>query len=226
MTLPLFLSEHCLVFTAALTVMLMLTVFEGVSLLFGGGNFFSVLGEAGETDALSDISAEGDVDGDAGAGGVLLAWLHVGRVPVLMLLIIFLSAFGISGLVIQALVRNFFHAFLPAWAAGSAAFFIAIPMVRWCGFALIRILPGDESQAVSLDSLIGRAGVVVTGTARIGAAAQARVRDGYGRFHYVLVEPDDENTCFEASTEVLIVKRTGGLRFQAIKNPHAGLMDS
>ena len=83
----LFLSEHCLVFTAALAVMLMLTVLEGVSLLFGGSNLFSILGDAGETDALSDISAEGDAEG----GGLLLAWLHVGRVPVLMLLIIFLS---------------------------------------------------------------------------------------------------------------------------------------
>ncbi|MGT2492040.1 hypothetical protein ACU4GD_19740 [Cupriavidus basilensis] len=44
----------------------------------------------------SDASAA-----DAGAIGQFLGWLHVGRVPLLMLVILFLTGFAIVGLVLQ-----------------------------------------------------------------------------------------------------------------------------
>ncbi|MDR1368369.1 MAG: YqiJ family protein, partial [Candidatus Accumulibacter sp.] len=132
--------------------------------------------------------------------------------------------FGIAGFVIQALARYLSGNLFPALIAGCGSFLAAIPVLRWGGFLLLKILPRDESQAVSLDSLVGRAGIVVLGTARVGTAAQARVRDEYGRFHYIMVEPDDEKMSFEVNAEILLIKRVGGMKFQAIKNPHAGLI--
>jgi hypothetical protein len=219
MTMSLFMSEQCLLFTASLVLMLILTVIEGASLLLGGNNLSGFLGFDASTDADAGIPLDGVESGE-----MLLGWLHVGRIPFLMLLILFLYAFGITGLVIQALARQLAGVFLPAGLAGCGAFVVAIPTVRWSGFLLLKVLPQDESQAVSLDSLIGRAGIVVLGAARVGAAAQARVRDEFGRFHYIMVEPDDEKMTFGVNTEILLVKRVGGMKFQAIKNPHAGLI--
>ncbi|MCL2178073.1 MAG: YqiJ family protein [Proteobacteria bacterium] len=213
--MSLFLAQQSLPFTIALIVMLVLTVLEGASLLVGGSGLSEML------DNVIDF----DMDADAGihGHGGLLGWLHFGRVPVLMLLILFLTSFGIAGLLIQMLANSIVGNFLPSWLASIGAFFASVPAVRAGGFMLEKILPKDESSAISLDALVGRAGIIVIGTARMGAAAQARVRDEHGRSHYVMVEPDNENSVFETGTEILLVKRLGA-KYQAIRNPHAGLM--
>ncbi|MCL2625491.1 MAG: YqiJ family protein [Cystobacterineae bacterium] len=213
--MSLFLAEQSLPFTVALIVMLVLAVLEGASLLIGTSGLSEMIDSAFDF----DIDADADIHGHGG----LLGWLHFGRVPVLMLLILFLTSFGIAGLLIQMLAASIVSHFLPAWLASIGAFFAAVPAVRTGGFVLEKILPKDESSAVSLDALIGRAGIVVTGTARVGKAAQARVRDEHGRSHYVMVEPDNEDSVFERGTEILLIKRLGA-KYQAIRNPHAGLM--
>src|SRR5687768_5609748 len=43
------------------------------------------------------LDAHADMDG----GGDLLGWLGIGRVPLLMLLVVFLALFGLAGLAIQ-----------------------------------------------------------------------------------------------------------------------------
>jgi len=208
-----FLAAQSLPFSVALIVMLALAVIEGLSLLIGGSGFSATL------DSALDIDADFDTDIGAAKGG-LLSWLHVGRVPVLILLILFLTVFGLAGILLQTIAYNLFGGFLSVWIASPAAFLVTIPAMRFGGLVLEKILPKDESSAVSLNALVGRAGVIVIGTARVGLAAQARVRDQHGRSHHVMVEPDQEEEVFEAGTEVLLIKRLGA-KYQAIRNPHA-----
>ena len=212
--MSLFLAGQSLPFTVALIVMLALAIMEGLSLLLGSSGLSATLDSAFELDV--------DADAELGAthSGGLLSWLHIGRVPVLMLLILFLTAFGLSGIFIQMVARSFFGGLLPAWLASIGAFLASVPAVRFGGFVLEKILPKDESSAVSLNALVGRAGIIITGTARVGNAAQARVRDEHGRSHYVMVEPEQENDAFEVGTEILLIKRLGA-KYQAIRNPHA-----
>jgi len=214
-----FLAEQSLPFSVALILMIALSVIEGLSLLFGSSGLSATLDSALDLDLDADI----DIDAGAGAGSAasgLLSWLHVGKVPVLILLILFLTSFGLAGIVIQMIARGFFGDFLSVWIASAGAFLVTIPSLRLGGSVLEKILPKDESSAVSLNALIGRAGVIVIGTARVGVAAQARVRDVHGLSHYVMVEPDQENEVFETGTEILLVKRIDA-KYQAIRNPHA-----
>ena len=81
--------------------------------------------------------------------------------------------------------------FLPLPAAVALAFVVAVFGVRVVGGALGRIIPRDETTAVSDASLVGRVGTIVIGTARAGKPAQARVRDEHGASHYVMVEPEE-----------------------------------
>ena len=94
---------------------------------------------------------------------------------------------------------------------------------RGLGGLLARVMPGDETSAVSEMSLIGRAGVVVQGVARQGSAAQMKLRDMHGRIHYVLVEPDLADETFEEGAAVLLVKKNGA-RYMGIRNPHPELI--
>jgi len=162
-------------------------------------------------------------DGLDGNDASLLGWLNIGRLPLLMVIVVFLFAFGVTGLVLQQLIAGVFRHPAPAWLAGPLAAAIALPFTRVLGRLLARVLPGDETTAVSRETLVGRVAVIVTGAARFGSPAQARVRDAHGQTHYVMVEPDEDGQVFEQGTSVIIV-RNAGARFLAIRNESEALL--
>ena len=195
-------------FGAALLLMLGLFIIEGSGLLFGSSPSEWLDG------LMPDMpdSVEGP-----------LGWLHLGQVPFLILLGIFLTGFSLSGYAIQAFSNTLLGYLLPASLAAVPATFAGMATVSGIGGLLARVMPGDETSAVSELSLVGRAGVVVQGTARQGSAAQMRLRDMHGRTHYVLVEPDLADETFEEGAAVLLVKKSGA-RYMGIRNPHPELI--
>jgi membrane protein implicated in regulation of membrane protease activity len=156
-----------------------------------------------------------------GAEGVL-GWLHIGRAPLLVLLLVLLSVYTVTGYVGQIIVGAAFGAYAPAWLAGALALAPAVLSVRALVPLLARLMPRDESAAVSQDSLIGRSGTIVTGTARRGLAAEVRVTDGTGRSHFVMAEPNLDGEEIPDGTRVLLVSRTGAT-WRCIRDPHAHL---
>jgi hypothetical protein len=211
--MELLLDPSTWLFTAAIGLVLGLAVIESLGLLLGHG------GLSGWAEHWLPDLHDSDADG-------LLGWLHLGKVPLTILLIVFLTAFSLAGFVAQMLARQILGQFLPLPLAAAGAVVLALPAVRVLGGALGRIIPKDETFAVSLDELVGRIATVVTGTARHGRPAQARVRDTLGRSHYVMVEPDHAGDEFPVGSEVLLVRRAGGSRFQAIANPRPELLRS
>jgi hypothetical protein len=206
--MSLFTVAETLPFGVAACVMIGLGIIEGLGV-------FTAMSPAQLLDNLVPESPDG-IDG-------ALGWLHVGKVPLLVLLILFLLGFAISGYAIQIFARGLLGGYLPSWIASVPAAFIGLSTVRALGSLLAYIIPRDETSAVSQLSLIGRAGVVITGTARAGMAAEVRVRDQHGNPHYLMVEPDVPEEEFEQGTEVLIVKKTGAI-YRGIRNPHPALL--
>lgn len=149
-----------------------------------------------------------DIDGDGGLDQ-LLGWLHVGKVPSLVLLVLFLTGYALFGYALQAVMHGLSGLYLPGWAAALVAVPPGMVTVRSLGALVARIVPRDETSAVSEQSLVGRTGVVSAGAARRGLAAQARVRDGHGRTHYLMVEPELDGEVFEEGAEILIVRKAG-----------------
>ena len=195
-------------FGAALLLMLALFVIEGAGLLFS-------VSPSNWVDGLMPDAT----DGLEGA----LGWLHLGKVPLLILLGIFLAGFSMSGYAIQAFSKALLGDLLPAWIASLPSVFAGFSLVSGLGGLIAKVMPSDETTAVSEQSLIGRAGVITQGLARKGMAAQAKVRDLHGRAHYVMVEPDIEGDTFEEGVAVLLVKKTGA-KYHSIKNPHPELL--
>ena len=173
-------------FSVALLVMLLIGVVEALGL--------------GASAAHLDADVGGDVGGD------LLAWLGVGRVPLLMLIVVFLALFGLTGLAVQQLAGP-----LTLWIAAPAAGAAALPLTGLGARGLARIVPGDETTAVSLDTLVGRRGTITIGTARRGSPAQARVRDIHGQVHYVMVEPYDDDLAIAEGETVRLDRRDGNI---------------
>lgn len=163
-----------------------------------------------------------EVDADTGLDRVL-GWLHLGRVPALVLLLLFLLGYALFGYALQKVAFTLLGGFLPAWLAGLLAVPPGLATVRGLGALVAHIVPRDETSAVSEQSLVGRGGVVSTGVARRGLAAQARVRDAHGRLHYLMVEPDLDDEVFEEGAQILIVRKQGAF-YRCIANPHPHLI--
>lgn len=209
-----FFAPENLLFSVALLVMFGLAVVETLAVLLGGGasQFFD-----------SFFHHELHLDADGHSAG-FLGWLHFGRVPLFVLLIIFLTGFGLSGLMIQALLQAVFGSSLHASLASIPAFVVALPVLRVVGSLFARIAPKDETTAVSQDSLVGRIATILLGTATRGAPAQARVKDQFGQEHLVMVEPDLDGEQFQSGTDVLLVTRSNAT-YRAIRNSSTALVD-
>jgi hypothetical protein len=169
-------------------------------------------------------SSMSHVDHAEGFANSVLGWLHVGKIPVLASLVVFLTSFAVVGFAVQFAAGSIIGRFLPAVIAGLIAFFAALPVVRVVAGWLAAVLPKDETRAVSDASLVGRVATIGTGTAALGRPAQARLNDEHGTTHYVMVEPEEPAERFEQGASVLLVRRLSGRRFQAIRNPKPGLL--
>jgi hypothetical protein len=189
-------------FGAALATLVGLTAIEGTAVLFAQS----------PSPGLDGLGLER-----------ALGWLHLGRVPILVLLILFLAGFSVSGYAVQAMAGTLFGSLLPWWLASLPAALTGMCCVRAIGGLLARLLPDNETTAVSEQSLVGRTAMVTQGIARTGMAAQTKVRDASGGLHYVLVEPDIAAETFAEGDSVLLVRKTGA-RYYGIRNPHPELL--
>lgn len=206
-------------FMAALILLALILALEVGGLLFGAtvsGMIDNALPGLGEADAPDGLGAGGGFVEQA------LSWLYVGKVPMLIVLASFLTGFGLTGFVLQSAAHGAFGAALPVWIAGPVAFLAALPATRFLAIAFSRVMPKEESDAVSLDSFIGRIALVLRGEARRGKPAEAKLSDSRGAAHYVLVEPLDDDSVFAQGSEVLLIEKRGAV-FRVVANDNPAL---
>lgn len=206
-----FLTEAAnLPFSVSLGLMIFFVLLEVLSLLLGAG-------VSGVLDSLlPDVDIDLDLpDSDPTTFMQILSWFRVGEVPLLMLVLVALTAFGISGLLLQIITRAITGELLPPFIAMIPACFCAIPLVRIIGGILNAYMPKDETSAVSEESLIGRSAILLAGTASQGKPVQGKVRDEHQQTHYVLIEPEHAEECIQSGETVIISQKKGAI-YQAV----------
>ena len=197
-------------FLVATLVMLSIGVVEGLGLMIGAS-------PSQWLDHWLHVPEDGVFES-------VLGWLHVGRVPFLALIVIFLATFAVVGFALNLVIHGLFGMYVPAVIGAPVSLVASLPVVRIAGGALGRVIPRDETSAVSIDSLVGRIATVVSGNARAGYPAQARVSTEHGQTLYVMVEPDSAEAIFSSGEDVLLVKRLSATKFQGILNPKPHLL--
>jgi hypothetical protein len=200
-------------FTVATFLVLFIAIVEGIAMV-AGANLSEWLQHA-----LPDPwdSVHGPFDS-------VLGWLHIGRVPVLVLLVLFLAGFAITGFALNIVVHRALGIWVPPLISAPLAFFAALPIVRILGAGLARLIPADQTYAVSFESLIGRVATIVGGTARSGYPAQAKVLNEHGQYIYVMVEPEVNGMEFKSGERILLKKQIAGSRFAGEINPWPDLI--
>ncbi|NUA30699.1 YqiJ family protein [Cupriavidus basilensis] len=207
-------------FVVAIGLMVVIGVLEALALLLGlalsqqADSFLVTHFALDHTDASA---------ADASAIGQFPGWLHVGRVPLLMLVVLFLTGFAIVGLILQWVIAAVAGHLLPVPLAVVLATLGALPFVRATGGVVGRHFPQDESAAISELDFVGRVAQVTLGEASAGNPAQARLVDEYGQPHYLRVEPDEPGQRFPRGETVPIVARASGTLYRAIVNPRPDL---
>lgn len=149
------------------------------------------------------------------ADGHWLGWLGFGRLPLLMLIVVFLALFGALGLIGQSVFASVTGALAPTLLAVPAAALAALPATGFAARGMARILPGDETTAIDVERLVGLHAQITVGRAATGSPARARVIDFHGQAHNVLVEPDSPTASFSEGEEVLLVAREANI-FRAV----------
>ncbi|MCI5144367.1 MAG: DUF1449 family protein [Candidatus Electrothrix sp. AR3] len=207
-----FLAEpHNLPFAAALAVMVLIVFLETISVLLGAG--FSDLLDALVPELDTDIDL---VDSSPSTLTQVLSWFRVGEVPILMLLLVALTVFGLAGIGLQFAMQTITGQLLQPLTASIPAGFISLSLVRVLGGFLGKYMPGDETWAVSEQSLLGKSATIIAGTARLGNPVQAKVQDEHQQTHYVMVEPDNDAEIFIAGENVMLLRQEGAI-FKAVR---------
>lgn len=200
-------------FSAALALMLMIAVMEGVLTLIGFG--FSQLLDS----LLPDIDLDADLPDGEMPGGMIrfLGWLKFGQVPALVLLILFLTLFGVIGISVQLTVATLIGTSLPSWLAAGISLIVSLPVLAASAGVLQKYALKDESAALARDEFVGSIATITIGEARLGSPAEARFSDQFGTTHYVMVEPGDEKV-YQQGQKVLLAEQKGSI-FRVIEPP-------
>ncbi|QSX29279.1 YqiJ family protein [Shewanella cyperi] len=195
-------SDPNLPYSIAIAMVVLLGIIEALAMVAG----LSIMG------VLDDwLPMDNDFSADVAGGGFtgLVGWLCLNRLPLLIWLVLALCSFAISGLSINFVSVYAANVLLPTWLTLPLALFGGALGCRLLGQPLARLLPKNESSAVSIDDLCGCVGTVTLGRAVKGNPSEALVHDKYQQKHYVLVEPEHEQGEFLQGTSVVLLRRQG-----------------
>ena len=201
-----------IVFSIALMLCLFIGVLELILLIFGGSSSFI---EQFLPDHLTDTpNTDISLEQPEHSFTQFLEWLYLGKVPLLVWLIIFLTVYALTGLILQDVFFHLTEQYLSVWIIAPACLFLCMPIVRVSAALIANIIPKDETTAIHNDDLIGRTAHIILGEAKPNFPAQAKVKDQFGQTHYILVEPE-LNIIFHQGQDVILTQRTK-IGFQAI----------
>ena len=189
-------------FAVAIGLTLAIAVIELAGLVFGAQPSAVV------DSALPDFDADiGDME--LGPLSQTLSWLSFGKLPALVVLILITSSFGLTGFAVQEALRQTIGFALNPWIASIPAAFGAAFVTRHLGLAIARIMPKEETDAVSTKAFVGRVATVFRGVAGPGSPAEAKLTDIHGKTHYLLIEPDEGEAAMPEGSEVVIIRQEG-----------------
>ena len=218
-------------FMIAVAIVGILGVLECVSLMFGmalSGLIDDILPDFGadadadfaldgdmdadlDADADMDADADGSVsmDGDVSIFGQAFSWLNGGRVPLMILLIIFLTGFAVVGYMAQWFIKGL--ALMPWQMAMIPAFIGAIPVTRYASMGFSKILPKDETYAVNEETMIGLVGEVTLGPVSRRNPGKARFVGPHGNTHFLRVRSARNREKFPVGSQVLVTSNKRAL---------------
>ena len=147
------------------------------------------------------------VEADSGNGlGGLFLWINAGRLPLLVLIILALGVFAITGFFLQGLAHGAGLS-IPVPIAAIAAAGFSLPVIRLTSRGIARIIPRDETYAVDQADFIGHVAEVSVGPLDQGLPGRVRLKDVFGNWHTVSARASHDSPNLAVGVSVLLVDR-------------------
>jgi hypothetical protein len=181
-------------FAVAAAIMVVLGGIELLTTLVG----FSISEMLGH-----DVAIE--ADSHNGLSGLLL-WINAGRLPLLILIILAFGVFSIEGFLLQGVAHAAGFA-IPVSIAALVAIAGSIPVIRTTSRGIARIIPRDETYAVSDADFVGKVAVVSVGPLDQGLPGRVRLKDVFGNWHTVSARASRDSPALAVGSSVLLVDR-------------------
>lgn len=205
--LEFFTSNANIIFNIAIAIVLILGLLECLGLLLGVSlsAFMDNLSPF-DIELSSEINKSADIS-DTGVSQVF-NWLSLDKLPLMIWLVVFLTSFAVLGYVLNFISYKMFGFSFPSYISVPIAIFMGLIATGRLGNSLSRLIPKNQSSAVSVSSFSGQIATIISGTARVGSPAEGRVVDEFNQKHYVLIEPMEPKCKFVAGERVLLIKKT------------------
>lgn len=210
------LAPENFLFLIALGLFLLIFLVQLVSVVFGMEPFGFLDSLLPDVDA--DLDSTLSIGDSPGFIDSVMSMLKLGRVPFVFTFILFLFFFSLVGLYGQMALVEAGVGRLHWFIASGLAFVITLPLLRIGNGILEKILPKDETAAISADSFVGRMATIIIGTVTSERSAEAKVVGPEGKTHYVQIVADNEGKIFKQGETVLIVGRRTEAIFTVIEN--------
>lgn len=138
-----------------------------------------------------------------------LSFFSFGKVPSSVLLVCFLTFFGIFGILFQLMSLKITGVVSTNYVIVPITIIATFLCVNSVTHAIAKIIPADESYVVSTESFIGKVAVITLGEARQNNPTTARVKDDLGESHKIMVIPHRDGDVFKVGQQVCIVGKEG-----------------
>ena len=132
-------------------------------------------------DVDHDIDGDHDHDGDHESDalfGRALSALGVGRVPLMLVLLVFFLSFGVVGIALNLVFGKVFPPVVYAWVTHAGALMLALLLTRFFATRVSRFMPKTESYNVSKEDLVRCLGQTVYSVSEKSGAVQVRCKTG------------------------------------------------
>jgi len=168
-----------------------------------------------DVDADIDIDADIDVDAEVSTGVAphlfILDWLNLGRVPFMVLVILNLLSYGLSGYMIQKIMLAITDAPMGKLSISLLALVPTLLVTHYLGRGVAKVFPKEETTAVKIETLINGIGEITIGTASHNNPAEAKVKDKYNKTHYIRVVPMDKEKKITQGEKIVVIELNNGI---------------
>lgn len=150
-----------------------------------------------------DIDTEADVD--VSFGVTVLDWLYIGKMPLLIILVVFLTSFSLIGFGVQSVLISRFGVSAPWWVS-AFSFLASCVVLHFFGKWLSGYFITEENAAASDDEFEGKIARITMGDANKDKFAQAILQHN-GKDYHVSVKPMDETRTYKEGVNVVLVEK-------------------
>jgi len=209
------LLSNNLLFSIPVSIVMIIAILEGVLTLIGFGMSATLDSIFPEVDIPEvDIS---DIDNGTSFSEIF-GWINKGRVPVLIIFIIFFTSFGLIGLIIQNYYFSLHSEYFNQFFVFIISFCLSLPITRYLSSIIGRIMPKDETSAISNELFVGNIAEIVIGKATHNKFTEAKFKDTFGQTHYIRVKALIEGDSFEKGDKVFIHSKINDKDFFVIED--------